>query len=198
MAFGLSYIQTIVKAATYYVDPSGSDSNNGLSKNNARKTLEKVNTFQILPGDQILLKSGSTWNSQLHSQGNCTENQPITISKFGGEAKSLINGNGISNYVRNSGTVMLINQHDWIIKKLKITNYSNTLHSQRSGILVINNGNTPEKNITITNNFVHDVNSDTQVDHAWKVTGGIILIGINGDLNGRINKNKNFGFRMFH
>lgn len=195
VAFGLSYIQTSVRAATYYVDPNGSDSNNGLSKNKAWKTLDKVNTFQFSPGDKILLKSGATWNGQLHPQGSGTENQPITISKFGGEAKPLINGNGTSNYVRNSGTVMLINQHDWIIKNLEITNYSNTVHSQRSGILVINNGDTPEKNITITNNFVHDVNSDTQVDHAWKVTGGIILIGINEDLNGKINKNKNFGFQ---
>ena len=194
-AFGIAFTQTDVKAATYYVDPKGADSNNGLSKNHAWKTLDKVNSVKFLPGDKILFKSGATWNGQLHPQGNGNENQPIAISKYGGKIKPLINGNGTANYVRNSGTVMLINQHDWIIKNLEVTNYSTTVHSQRSGILVINNTNTPEKNITITRNFVHDVNSDTQVDHAWKVTGGIILIGINEDLNGKINKSKNFGFQ---
>lgn len=187
--------QTNVNAATYYVDPNGSDSNNGLSKTKAWKTLNKVNSFQFLPGDKILFKSGATWNGQLHPNGNGSEGHPIEINKYGGTTKPLINGNGTSNYVRNSGTVMLVNQHDWIIKNLEVTNFSNQIRSQRSGILVINNGNITEKNITIADNYVHDVNSLTQVNHAWKVTGGIILIGINEDLSGRINNNKHFGFQ---
>ena len=192
---GIAFTQTNVKAATYYVDPKGSDSNSGTSRDYAWKTLAKVNSVQFLPGDKILFKSGAEWNGQLHPKGSGNENHPIEINKYGGKEKPLINGNGTSNYVRNSGTVMLINQHDWVISNLEVTNYSSQVHSQRSGILVINNGNTPEKNITIANNFVHDVNSDTQVDNAWKVTGGIILIGINEDLDGKINNNKNFGFQ---
>ncbi|WEV37314.1 right-handed parallel beta-helix repeat-containing protein [Lactobacillus sp. ESL0677] len=183
------------KAANYYVDSkTGSDTNSGLSVTSPWKSFKNINSKTFQPGDEILLKSGSVWNEQLMPQGNGNQTEPITISKYGGELKPRINGNGTHNYKRNSGTVMLVNQHDWIIKNLEVTNYSSTIQSQRSGILIINNSNTTQNNITVADNYVHDVNSDTQEHGAWKVTGGIILIGINEDLDGKINSNKNFGF----
>lgn len=183
-----------VEAATYYVDTNGSDANSGLTESQPWQSLKKVNDHKFLPGDKILFKSGSTWNGQLKPQGNGSKDNSIEINKYGGDKKPIINGNGTNNYSRNSGTVMLVNQHDWTIKNLEVTNFSNAIRSQRSGILVINNSNTTQSNIVIDSNYVHDVNSDTQVNGAWKVTGGIILIGINEDLNGRMNFNRNFGF----
>ena len=50
---------------TYYVDSTiGDDSNSGTSPETPWKTLDKVTATTFLPGDTILLKSGSIWNGE--------------------------------------------------------------------------------------------------------------------------------------
>jgi hypothetical protein len=76
--FALSYAQS-----TYYIDnTSGSDSNNGLSKNSAWKTVNKVNLSSFSPGDSILFKSGGIWNEGLIISSSGTPSNPITISSY--------------------------------------------------------------------------------------------------------------------
>lgn len=50
---------------TYYVDSTiGDDSNSGTSPETPWKSLDKVTATTFLPGDTILLKSGSVWNGE--------------------------------------------------------------------------------------------------------------------------------------
>ena len=47
---------------TYYVSSTdGKDTNNGLSENNAFKTLDKINEIKLQPGDKVLLEKGSVF-----------------------------------------------------------------------------------------------------------------------------------------
>src|SRR5215831_11731674 len=48
-----------------YVDPSGSDANDGLTQATAWKTVAKVNGSTFAAGDQILFKRGGVWNESL-------------------------------------------------------------------------------------------------------------------------------------
>ena len=80
-------------ARTYYFDSAaGKDSNTGTAPASAWKTLAKVNATTFLPGDRILLKSGSVWQGQLWPKGSGAEGRPIIIDMYGGGVKTIGNG----------------------------------------------------------------------------------------------------------
>ena len=69
------------------------------------KVSNKVTDTTFLPGDQILLKSGSVWNGEwLWPKGSGVEGAPIIIDKYGGEEKPIINGMGIDRGLNYSGS----------------------------------------------------------------------------------------------
>ena len=82
-------------AATYYVSPSGSDSNSGLSTSLPWKTLTKVNGHTFAAGDQCLFQSGQTFPSPsgtdaLIVHGAGTSTSPIVFGIYGGTASAII------------------------------------------------------------------------------------------------------------
>src|SRR5215475_2373584 len=104
---------------TYYIDSAaGDDINRGDSPAQAWKTLSKVNATTFGPGDRILFKSGAHWTGQLWPKGSGTEQQPIVIDKFGGDAPPVIEGNGEADEA-----VLLKNQEYWEINHLEVTNH---------------------------------------------------------------------------
>ncbi|MGB8191917.1 MAG: right-handed parallel beta-helix repeat-containing protein [Chitinophagaceae bacterium] len=89
-------------ATTYYLSSSGNDSNSGLSSSNAWKTIQKLNTIDLQPGDIVLFEGGSifTGNIFLDQQDAGTSAQPVTISSYA-TGKAIINANnglGIKTY----------------------------------------------------------------------------------------------------
>src|SRR5438128_12701832 len=52
-------------ATTYYVDPAGSNANDGLSPATPWRTLLKVGISSFQPGDSILFKRDGVWNEWL-------------------------------------------------------------------------------------------------------------------------------------
>ncbi|MCD9020673.1 right-handed parallel beta-helix repeat-containing protein [Cohnella silvisoli] len=95
-------VSTLFSASTayasgtvYYVSSSsGSDSNNGTSPSTPWKTLANVGSKSYMPGDQILLKSGDSWNEQLSiSNSSGTAANPILLSSYGSGNKPKINRN---------------------------------------------------------------------------------------------------------
>ena len=47
---------------TYYVSPTGSDSNSGLSSSTPWQTVTKVNNTVLHPGDTVLFQGGQTFS----------------------------------------------------------------------------------------------------------------------------------------
>lgn len=114
--------QEKLSARTYYVDANlGADGNDGLSKQWAWKSLEKVNSVPFLPGDKLLFKAGEKWVGQLRPKGSGNDDNEILISSYGDGAKPIIAGNGIEN-----GTIYLYNQQYFTIKNLEVTNYNSS------------------------------------------------------------------------
>jgi hypothetical protein len=72
----------------------GSNAKNGLSTDNAWKTVAKVNATPFYPGDSILFKKGETWNDTLIVPSSGTVTAPIIISSYGTGEKPIINGTG--------------------------------------------------------------------------------------------------------
>ncbi|SHK68998.1 hypothetical protein SAMN02745163_04283 [Clostridium cavendishii DSM 21758] len=176
----------IVKAntgTTYYVDSIGGNDNNlGTSELTPWKTLDKVNSITFIPGDKILLKAGSKWTGQLWPKGSGTAGKPIILDSYGQGNKPIISGNGTTYPAKVSGAVMLYNQEYWEINNIDVSNYNETVKSNRAGILAYNTSGTVKNHIYIKNCYVHDVNSDKD---GYKITGGIVLIGINIDKDGK-------------
>lgn len=85
------FIVDPIKGVNYYVDYSlGNDLNDGMSEDNAWKTIDKVNSIIFNPGDKILFKSGEEWTGALKPQGSGIEGAPIIISSYGEGKKPLL------------------------------------------------------------------------------------------------------------
>jgi len=85
----------------YYVDATdGDDSNDGLSAENAIKTISEVNSLSLDPGDVVLFKRGETWRmpeDAYISLDNGDASGHITYSAYGTGEKPLFLGSIRSN-----------------------------------------------------------------------------------------------------
>ena len=70
-------------AATYYVDPSGANGNDGLSPQTPWRTLLKVGISTFQPGDVILFKRDGVWNEWLTPPSSGTTGNLIKFDAYG-------------------------------------------------------------------------------------------------------------------
>lgn len=83
-------------AATFYVDSvGGNDSNSGTSIDQAWKTISKVDSTVLSPGDEVLFKKGSTWREQLDVNQSGVEGNPIKYGAYGSGDNPLFIGTDI-------------------------------------------------------------------------------------------------------
>jgi hypothetical protein len=69
---------------TYYVSPSGSDSNPGTSSALPWRTLAKVNSAALKAGDTVLFEGGAVFSGQsLEGNAGGTARNPITYGSYG-------------------------------------------------------------------------------------------------------------------
>jgi hypothetical protein len=92
------FLSPVQDAKTYYVDAAyGNDSRNGLSPENAWKSLSRISDHSFEPGDLILLKRGDIWRETLHLHHiSGSPEAPITIAAYGSGEKPQINGAAIA------------------------------------------------------------------------------------------------------
>ena len=72
-----------LSATTYYVDPAGSNGNDGLSPQTAWRTLLKVGISTFQPGDVILFKRDGVWNEWLTPPSSGTAGNLIKYDAYG-------------------------------------------------------------------------------------------------------------------
>ena len=70
-------------ATTYYVDPAGSNANDGLSPQTPWRTLLKVGISTFQPGDVILFKRDGVWNEWLTPPSSGTTGNLIKFDAYG-------------------------------------------------------------------------------------------------------------------
>ena len=87
-----------VHATEYYVAANGSDHNDGTSSSAPFKTISKLNTLVLKPGDKILFRRGDTFRGQLNIKQSGTSAKPISITSYGHGPLAVILG---SEYVNN-------------------------------------------------------------------------------------------------
>ncbi len=165
--FAANPVESYAANTTYYIDSvSGNDNKNGTSPSTAWKTLNKINSITLQPGDKVLFKAGCTFTGQFAPKGSGTEGNPIIIDKYGTGSNPLINGAGTvmqAVYLYNNAYIELHN--------LEITNHGATELNGRTGILVKIHEFGVANHIYLNNLYVHDVNSNSINKNA----GGIIF-----------------------
>jgi hypothetical protein len=154
---------------TYYISPLGDDNNSGSSPEEAWQTVDKVNSMDFGPGDEILFKGGETFTGNLFfdklDSGTASNN--IVINSYG-TGRAVINGqtgNGLlakgSDYLTiknlnfigdgrddgNSGDGIILDSCSYIyLDSIEVSGF------QHSGLIVANEGT----NFHITNIYSHN------------------------------------------
>lgn len=192
-----TYAEKSLKRTTgrdYYISSlNGDNGNDATTEDKAWETLDKLVGVDLQPGDRVLLESGSVFNGFIHLKDvSGTKENPIEITKYGGEAKPIINGDGegvwYQDYVQpmdNSGhrskgyvsSTVLLYDTDFIkINNLEITNKSDdfdylsasdkvSARMDRTGVAAIaKNGGTMES-IYLEDLYIHDVDGNIQDKH---------------------------------
>ncbi|MGN0335363.1 MAG: S-layer homology domain-containing protein [Lachnospiraceae bacterium] len=184
------FVVEIGDGVIYYVDASnGDDNNDGHSPETAIQTIDKVNTIEFQPGDQLLFKCGEEWTGALKPQGSGIEGAPIIISSYGGGEKPVLKpGEGwripyfnVANSVVWNPTVNNVitfyNQEYWEVSDLEL--YDPT-YAQNASTRVYRRGiNISAEDVgdlyhfTFDNLTIHGFRGPN--DNNGKSSGGIIM-----------------------
>ena len=109
---------------TYFVSSSiGNDNNNGLSYQLPFKSIDKLNTLSLNPGDSILFKSDDIFKGMFWIKGSGSVTAPIVIDRYGGNIKPIIDGNGYQS------CILVYNDENITINNLELVNYDSHLDS---------------------------------------------------------------------
>jgi len=94
-------------ARTYYVSSStGNDSNSGTDPSSPWRSLNKLNSFNFAPGDNILFKRGDTFYGSISISESGTSGSPITFSAYGSGDKPEITGfTSVSSWTNIGGNI---------------------------------------------------------------------------------------------
>ena len=90
VSFGVSNWSR-AEAAVYYVSNEGADSRSGETPDAAWRTLSRVNTASLVPGDSVLFRRGERWRGQLIPRSG-SEKGCVTYGAYGSGAKPLLLG----------------------------------------------------------------------------------------------------------
>lgn len=101
------YQETPVIAGTaYYVANDGNDNHNGTSPDTPWRTLTKVNSQALSPGDGVLFQRGDEWREMLVIASSGTENAPIIYGAYGtGKAPAILGSTAITTWENVTGNV---------------------------------------------------------------------------------------------
>ncbi len=97
-----------LSAATYYVSPSGSDSNNGTSQSTPWQTIARVNQLggSLQAGDQVLFQRGGLYRGKLTINASGNASASIVIGTYGTGARPVISGSvPVTGWTQHSGNI---------------------------------------------------------------------------------------------
>jgi hypothetical protein len=141
----------------YYLSSSeGNDLNNG-TINSPWKTLKKINTVSLKPGDKVFFKRDDIFFGHFVVNGSGSKRKPIIIGSYANGNFPVLNGAvGREKGGDYQEAVLILNNDNIIVENIEIQN--NRLISRKGvrdqdafGIYVLNNGNKSLKNFIFRN-----------------------------------------------
>jgi len=96
---------------TYFVSPTGNDANTGISPQDAWKSISKINSIDLKPGDAVLFEGNNSYNGNLYlndQDGNNSAN-PIRIASYGTGRATINAGSSYGIYAYNTSGIIIDN-----------------------------------------------------------------------------------------
>lgn len=149
---------------TYYVSPTGSDTNAGTASA-PWKTIGRVNNAALSPGDTVLFQGGQTFSgASLMPAYSGTASAPIHFGSYG-------SGRAQLNVTTGQDVWIPDGRHDLSFDNLDFTGGSTLFASSATG--------SGTYDISVTNSVFHDtplaaVNVANPSDHNWTLSGNTI------------------------
>lgn len=88
---------------TYYIAATGNDANTGRSAGSPFRSLGKVNSLTLMPGDTVLFRRGDTFRGSLVIRRSGSASRPITFDAYGHGPKPILAGSVPINNWTSSG-----------------------------------------------------------------------------------------------
>ena len=153
----------------FYLSSIGSDSNSG-TEDNPWKSLSKLSSKQLSPGDSIFFKKGESFYGHLVVNGSGTADKPIVFTSYGSGNQPIISGSvGIGGGGDYQEAIYILNNDNMVFDDLEIQNNrlssrSNVDDSDSFGIYVHNTGDEVMNNFVFRNMTFKNVYAISQVD----------------------------------
>ncbi len=106
----------------YFVSNSGNDNNKGTSESNPFRTIQKINSLQLKPGDRILFQRNNTFKGALRISVSGTIKNPIIISTYGKGKQPVFSGALPLNGVSKRSKDLYVSVSEKPVKQLYINN----------------------------------------------------------------------------
>jgi parallel beta-helix repeat protein len=103
IAVALSLASAPTWAVTYYVSPSGSNSNAGTSAGVPLKTINRA-LEKVVPGDTVYLRGG-TYREQVEVKKPGAAGKPVVITAYPGEVPVIKGSDVVTGWVHHSGAI---------------------------------------------------------------------------------------------
>lgn len=189
-----SDVSIFVEPTNYYISSSsGDDSHSGLSAEKAWRSLSKISSHLLYPGDSVFFKAGDTFAGQLDITSSGAKDNVIYFGRYGDGDKPILDGAHAEG--GSELTSILINNQEYIeIADLEITNdrfqsKSGVANELAYAIYVLNNGDNSMHHFHFHNLTIRDVfslSTEEQEFNAIKVAG----IGFYATINTTAGKEK--------
>ena len=153
----------------FYLSSIGNDSNNG-TENNPWKSLSKLSSKQLSPGDSIFFKKGESFYGHFVVNGSGSADKPIVFTSYGSGNQPIISGSvGVGGGGDYQEAIYILNNDNMVFDDLEIQNNrlasrSNIDDSDSFGIYVHNTGDEVMNNFIFRNMTFRNVYAISQVD----------------------------------
>ena len=133
----------MARPRAYFVSASGNDENDG-TRNAAFKSISRINSVHLNPGDSVLFEAGHHFNGSLILQSDSAGDSfhSIYVGSFGSGYASLEAGNA---------SAIIIQKTNWVVlKKLKLIGSGRKKGNTHDGLLIKNSSHISADNLLIT------------------------------------------------
>jgi parallel beta-helix repeat protein len=140
--------------ARFVDSEAGDDQADGLAPTSAWRTLARVNTESLQPGDSLCFRAGGSWTGQLTPLGSGAPDAPIVIDRYGSGPLPKIAGG-----TNDLQVILLVNQQYVEINHLELTN-DHAGPGDYRGISVRGRDAGELNHVAIRDCFIHDVTGE--------------------------------------
>jgi hypothetical protein len=149
-------LSSTVYATVYYLDSvGGNDNNSGTSPTEAWASFTPVNSTTLGPGDQVLLKAGTSYTGELKPIGGGADGNPVIIDMYGTGDRPRLDGQGLV-----EAPLFLYNFEYIEVSNLELTNDAATRSTDRWGVHMFAKSYGTVHHVHLKNLYVHDVYGD--------------------------------------